>query len=86
MKYLIIISLALLLITGCSTPPEVECINDSDCIPAQCCHSAECTASYNAPNCSGIYCTQECVPDTLDCQQGSCICDNGICSTKFVTK
>jgi predicted nucleic acid binding AN1-type Zn finger protein len=55
-----------------------ECVSDSDCVPATCCHPDSCTAKANAPNCSGKFCTEECAPKTLDCN-GSCSCIKNAC-------
>ena len=58
---------------------EKECSVDSDCVPASCCHSTACVSKEKAPNCSEIFCSQVCVPETLDCGQGSCACINNKC-------
>ena len=55
------------------------CMSDSDCVPAQCCHAVSCVPKASAPNCSGVFCTQECRPNTLDCGQGRCRCIEGRC-------
>jgi len=65
------------------TPKVLECESDSDCIPNSCCHSSSCTNINNAPDCGGIFCSQECVKNTLDCGQGSCICNQGKCEVKL---
>ena len=59
------------------------CKIDSDCVKASCCHATSCVGNENAPNCGDIMCTQECVPNTLDCGQGSCACDAGTCGVKL---
>lgn len=51
-----------------------KCSTDTDCVPASCCHAASCVAKEQAPQCSGVYCTQVCLPDTLDCNQARCAC------------
>lgn len=56
-----------------------SCETDEDCVKATCCHASECTYKNNAPDCKLTFCTQECVPNTLDCQQGSCQCINSQC-------
>mgnify|MGYP006929348154 CR=1 FL=1 len=56
-----------------------ECSIDADCVKATCCHASSCVNIENAPDCSGIYCSQECQPGTLDCGQGSCGCVNKKC-------
>lgn len=58
-------------------PPE--CDEDSDCIPAQCCHAADCIIKEKAPDCSKFMCTMDCRPGTLDCG-GSCACISGRCT------
>ena len=56
------------------------CSQDSDCVKSSCCHAADVVNKENAPNCSGIMCTQVCQPGTLDCGQGKKKCLNGICT------
>lgn len=65
---------------------ENSCLIDEDCVPASCCHANSCVAKNNAPSCIGIYCTQECSPDTLDCGQGRCACINNKCSAQIIGK
>src|SRR3989344_741492 len=48
-----------------------SCSSNNDCIPASCCHATTCTNKEKAPICDRILCTQQCVPGTLDCGQGS---------------
>ncbi len=55
-----------------------------ECVPAACCHSTSCVPADKAPDCSDLFCTQECVPGTLDCQQGSCQTVNEKCEAVFV--
>lgn len=77
---LLIISIFLLL--GAERGPEQnnadiktrECSTDEECVPASCCHAASCVINKRAPQCSGVYCTQVCLPDTLDCGQARCAC------------
>jgi hypothetical protein len=64
------------------------CTQDSDCIKASCCHASSCTNVKNAPDCKGLYCTQEC-SSILDCGQSNCACINNKCNvdkTKNLTK
>jgi len=56
-----------------------ECDVDFDCVQATCCHAASCVPKSNAPNCSRIFCTAECIPNTMDCMQGQCSCVNKKC-------
>ena len=58
---------------------EVYCESDADCVPSECCHPSSCATKGFEEDCSGIYCTQECAPETLDCGQGSCGCVNKKC-------
>ena len=60
-----------------------ECLVDNDCVPQACCHASECVTIEKAPDCSGILCTLECAPGTLDCGQGSCACENRRCTSVF---
>ncbi len=58
--------------------PVVECSSDSDCVKDSCCHADGCVSKVNAPDCDGMFCTQECKPGSLDCG-GSCGCVAGKC-------
>ena len=60
-----------------------QCYSDSDCVPKDCCHATQCIPKSDAPNCSEIMCTAECVENTLDCGQGFCACEKGICKAKL---
>jgi len=55
-----------------------KCNVDSDCVPASCCHAESCVAVNEAPNCSGIFCSQVC-SSPLDCNAGYCGCVKGNC-------
>lgn len=57
---------------------QAECSQDSDCVPALCCHASECVAAGNAPDCSDVACTASC-ESILDCGQGYCSCNAGKC-------
>jgi|GEM_PF-2651629 len=57
----------------------VECSEDSDCVPAQCCHPTSCTTKANAPNCAKTVCSMVC-QGPLDCGAGRCACVNNQCS------
>ena len=63
--------------------PEAECNADSDCVKDSCCHASLCVSSEKAPSCKGLFCTQECVPNTLDCGAGSCNCVNSRCEAVY---
>ena|SRR3989338_3413719 len=60
-----------------------ECQTDSDCVPSSCCHSYSCVPISAQPNCQETFCSSECTPGTLDCGQGSCLCQNGKCQAVF---
>ena len=73
----------LVFLVACSIPTEKVCSVDSDCIAAQCCHATSAVNKENAPDCSGILCTMNCAPDTLDCGQGEIKCVEGSCEAVF---
>ncbi|MFP4119348.1 MAG: hypothetical protein ACLFTH_04810 [Candidatus Woesearchaeota archaeon] len=60
-----------------------ECSADADCVPASCCHPTACVPAEQAPECSDVFCTEECRPGTLDCGQGSCSCMDGHCEAVY---
>ena len=64
-------------------PPAGECIGDSDCVAATCCHPDSCVPISQAPDCSGVLCTLDCRPGTMDCGQGHCECIGGECRAVF---
>jgi hypothetical protein len=59
--------------------PEV-CTDDADCVPEQCCHPTSCVPASQAPDCTDVVCTLECQPGTMDCGQGYCACQAGVCT------
>jgi len=69
--------------TGDNISDGLRCQTDSDCVAATCCHPVECVSSEYKPDCSGISCSMECAPDTMDCGQGGCMCIEGRCKTEF---
>jgi len=77
-KYLLFLVFAMFFVSGCA-PDDAECSKDSECVPAACCHSDSCVPASEAPSCEGIMCTMECMPDTMDCGQGSCKCIDNKC-------
>lgn len=67
----------------CTKGLQSLCIKDEDCVADSCCHAKGCVNKNLAPSCSGIMCSQECVPGTLDCGQGTCKCINSVCEASF---
>ncbi len=63
---------------------DFECGSDDYCVPTQCCHPTSCVPMSQAPDCSGLMCSQECVPGTMDCGQGLCVCVDGECQVEWV--
>jgi hypothetical protein len=59
------------------------CASNSDCVPASCCHPNSCVVKEQAPQCKGMVCSEVCEPGTLDCMQGSCVCENNQCEAKL---
>jgi len=68
---------------GINATQQGECSTDGDCVRDSCCHAAGCVALGKALSCKGIMCTQDCVPGTLDCGQGSCKCINNKCGVEI---
>jgi len=75
--YLILLLMSSLLIS--CTPAEKMCVEDADCVPADCCHSVDAVNKENAPDCSSVLCSAVCEPGTLDCGQGEAKCVSGRC-------
>lgn len=63
---------------GCA-PSDKKCSVDKDCVAASCCHANDAVNKENAPACSGMICSQECVTNTIDCGQGKISCVKGEC-------
>ncbi len=55
------------------------CISTEDCVPEPVCHPTACISSYKSQEYKQVYCTEVCIPGTLDCGQGSCLCVNNRC-------
>ena len=74
----------LFLVTACTTsisiPPEKQCSHDYDCVPLECCHPLDAVNKGHARDCTGLLCTMECVPATIDCGQGEIKCVEGACT------
>lgn len=64
-------------------PDELYCESNADCVQAACCHANSCVNVNSKPDCSGFFCTQVCEEGTLDCGQGSCLCQNNRCKAVF---
>ena len=73
--------LLLVLVVGCAAPngPATPSQEPVKCVPASCCHASECVPTGEAPDCSEIFCSSECVPGTLDCGQAQCEYVDGNC-------
>ena len=82
-KFLLILIILTTLVMGCDLQEKPECITDADCAAATCCHASECVAKTNTPNCKDIFCSMECVPYSMDCGQGKCVCENKRCTAKI---
>ena len=66
------------LLVSC-TPAEKSCSVDTDCVQATCCHPTAAVPKEAGPDCAGQFCTQECMPGTIDCGQGEIKCLEGSC-------
>ena len=85
MKKIVLILLSIVLVgsiflSACQNIPEEKvCSTDTDCVAATCCHADDVVNSANAPDCSGVLCTANCEPGTLDCGQMVASCVEGGC-------
>ncbi len=61
-------------------PPEEYCKFDWDCMPDACCHATGVINKNYMPYCSGMICSAECAPNTLDCAQGEIKCIKHRCT------
>lgn len=83
--------LVLLLIVSCSSPvidepvvnESLSCVVDKDCVADSCCHAKGAVGKAYAPDCSGMMCTMNCEPGTLDCGAGRVACVEGSCKVVF---
>lgn len=58
---------------------SMGCVEDGDCVPAQCCHPTSCINRVAQKDCSGTACTMSC-EGPLDCGAGTCGCgEEGMC-------
>ncbi len=76
--------ITLLILIGCNNnneeiPEELKCTTNDECVPSSCCHSTSCINEEFKQECDGIRCTMECAPNSMDCGQGSCACQNNKC-------
>ena len=79
-KISIFIILTLLIVVSSCAPAETkQCMQDSDCVPAQCCHATSAVSKDAAPDCQGKICTLDCNPNTMDCGQGEIKCVQSKC-------
>jgi len=82
MKKILFLTVLVLTLSACQVsqvPVEKRCVTDDDCVAASCCHASEAVNIEYAPDCEDVFCTQECVPETLDCGQGIIRCVDGEC-------
>jgi len=61
-----------------------QCQTDADCVPATCCHPTDAVNKAYDPDCSGIACTENCEPNTIDCGQGYIACVDNTCTAVIV--
>jgi hypothetical protein len=89
-RFLVLVLLiSFILMTGCVTGPGYgtptptvtpdlgSCTNDSQCVPAQCCHPTSCINAAYKEVCTEL-CTLEC-KGPIDCGAGHCACVDGTC-------
>lgn len=63
---------------------KLSCQTNTDCVPATCCHPDACVNKNYQPDCKGIFCTMECRPNTMDCDQGKCVCVENTCQVELL--
>ncbi|HEX9295555.1 MAG TPA: hypothetical protein VF881_06960 [Polyangiaceae bacterium] len=68
-----------------TNPSRADCVKDTDCVPAVCCHANRCVPKAEKPACQGIMCTMMCAPHTIDCG-GGCSCQSGQCVARLIDK
>ena len=72
-------------LAGDSVAPE--CTQDSDCVPATCCHATWCTQASKAPACEEVGCQAVHVEQSLDgisnVKGGGCLCVEGRCGARL---
>jgi len=57
------------------------CYRDSDCAPNGCCgEGTNPTHVSEAPNCSGVRCTGDCPPNSIDCGRCIPVCRDSRCA------
>jgi hypothetical protein len=57
---------------------KLQCKEDSDCVPAECCHPRSFVNKKYGPNCGEIACTMNC-EGPIDCGAGFPVCQEGMC-------
>jgi len=70
----------IILLTSCAPDNSKQCVQDSDCVPAQCSHATDAVNKDAAPDCQGKSWTLDCAPNTLDCGQGEIKCLKNKCA------
>ena len=96
MRKIVFVMILVIILVSCSpkedkpiTDPNddinenLSCNEDSDCVPAGCCHPTSCINKDFKEDCSDIFCSMECAPDTMDCGQGRCICEENKCKAEI---
>ena len=70
-----------------SKPEADECTQDSDCVPATCCHATWCAPAGQGPACMDVGCQAVELPQTLDgsgaVEGGGCRCVEGRCGARL---
>lgn len=76
-----------LLILSCAfsdVSDKKKCSSAADCVPVECCHAPDVVNRKFAPDCTDILCTEECLPNTLDCGQAEITCHNQECQAVYL--
>lgn len=84
MRKILLLVFLLGIFSGCVEVAENGyCEKDSDCVEEQCCHPTSCVNREFKPNCQGIFCSEECKKDSMDCGCGHCSCLDNKCQVTW---
>jgi hypothetical protein len=66
--------------------PGRTCYEDTDCVPAECCGTANSAVhKLDGPNCGAVQCTGSCPAAQVECGCGYPVCKDQRCTVAFQT-